>query len=71
MTELLILATPCGRMIEEAFRRGDTINVVPFGFADSIEVDETHILSADKYNLYYFEIVVIPYEHSLSKNHKP
>jgi hypothetical protein len=60
MTELLILDTPCGRMIEEAFRRGDTINVVPFGMADSIEVDGIHILSADKYDLYYFEIVVVP-----------
>ena len=58
MTELLILDTPCGRIIEEAFRRGDTINVVPFGMADSIEVDGINILSADKYDLYYFEIVV-------------
>lgn len=58
MTELLILDTPYGRIIEEAFRRGDTISVVPFGIADSIEVDGIHILSADKYDLYYFEIVV-------------
>lgn len=58
MTELLILDTPCGRIIEEAFRIGDTINVVPFGKADSIEVDGINILSTDKYDLYYFEIVV-------------
>ena len=62
MAELLILDTPCGRLIEEAFRRGDTINVVPFGMADSIDVDGIHILSADKYDLWYFEIVVVPYE---------
>ena len=62
MAELLILDTPCGRLIEESFRKCDTINVVPFGMADSIDVDGIHILSADKYNLYYFEIVVVPYE---------
>lgn len=62
MAELLILDTPCGRMIEESFRKCDTINVVPFGIADSIEVDGIHILSADKYDLCYFEIVVVPYE---------
>ena len=37
MAELLILDTPCGRMVEESFRKGDTIQVVPFGMADSIE----------------------------------
>lgn len=62
MAELLILDTPCGRLIEEAFLRCDTIRVVPFGMADSIDVDGIHILSADKYDLYYFEIVVVPYE---------
>lgn len=62
MAELLILDTPCGRLIEEAFRKCDTINVVPFGMADSIDVDGIHILSADKYDLWYFEIVVVPYE---------
>lgn len=62
MAELLILDTPCGRLIEEAFRRCDTINIVPFGRADSIDVDGIHILSADKYDLYYFEIVVVHYE---------
>ena len=62
MAELLILDTPCGRLIEEAFRRCDTISVVPFGMADSIDVDGIHILSADKYDLWYFEIVVVPYE---------
>lgn len=60
MAELLILDTPCGRLIEEAFRKSETINVVPFGMADSIDVDGIHILSADKYDLYYFEIVVVP-----------
>ena len=47
-----------------AFRRlvVHTINVVPFGMADSIDVDGIHILSADKYDLWYFEIVVVPYE---------
>lgn len=60
MAELLILDTPFGRLIEEAFRRCDTINVVPFGLAESIEVDGIHILSADKYELCYFEIVVVP-----------
>lgn len=60
MTELLILDTPCGRILEDSFREGCTINVVPFGMADSIEVDGIHILSADKYELYYFEIVVVP-----------
>ena len=62
MAELLILDTPCGRLIEESFRKCNTINVVPFGMADSIDVDGIHILSADKYELWYFEIVVIPYE---------
>lgn len=62
MAELLILDTPCGRLIEEAFRRCDTIRVVPFGMADSIDVDGIHILSSDKYDLWYFEIVVVPYE---------
>ena len=51
---------PCGRMVEESFRKCDTIRVVPFGIADSIEVDGIHILSADKYELCYFEIVVVP-----------
>lgn len=58
MAELLILDTPCGRLIEEAFRRCDTINVVPSGIADCIEVDGIHILSADKYELCHFEIIV-------------
>lgn len=62
MAELLILDTPCGRLIEESFRRCDTVHVVPFGMADSIDVDGIHILSADKYELWYFEIVVVPYE---------
>lgn len=37
------------------------INVVPFGMADSIDVDDIHILSSDKYDLRHFEIVVVPY----------
>lgn len=57
MAELLILDTPCGRLIEEAFRRCDTINVVPFGMADSIDVDGIHILSADKYDLWYWQLL--------------
>ena len=61
MAELLILDTPCGMLIEESFRRCDTINVVPFGVADSIDVDGIHILSSDKYDLRHFEIVVVPY----------
>ena len=69
MAELLILDTPCGRLIEEAFRKCDTINVVPFGMADSIDVDGIHILSADKYDLWYFEIVVVPYEPKQSTTH--
>jgi len=60
MAELLILDTPCGRIVEESFRECCTIIVVPFGIADSIEVDGIHILSADKYELCYFEIVVVP-----------
>ena len=59
MAELLILDTPCGRLIEEAFRRGYTINVVPFGMADSIAVDGIHILSADKYDLWYCQLPTI------------
>lgn len=33
-----------------------------FGMADSIDVDGIHIMSSDKYDLWYFEIVVVPYE---------
>lgn len=33
-----------------------------FGMTDSIDVDGIHIMSSDKYDLWYFEIVVVPYE---------
>lgn len=59
MAELLILDTPCGRIVEDSFRKDDTINVVPVGIADCIEVNGIHILSADKYELCHFEIVVV------------
>lgn len=59
MAELLILDTPCGRIVEYSFRKGLTIRVVPFGMADNIEVDGINILSADKYELWYFKIIVV------------
>ena len=59
-----VLVEMCLHLKPTAFRRlvVHTINVVPFGMADSIDVDGIHILSADKYDLWYFEIVVVPYE---------
>lgn len=33
-----------------------------FGMTDSIDVDGIHIMSSDKYDLWYFEIVVVTYE---------
>lgn len=62
-TNVLILDTPKGRLLEQELDEGSTLQVLPKSLSEPVKVDGIDIITKEA-ELYFFEYKTIPYAYS-------
>jgi hypothetical protein len=62
-TNVLLLDTPAGRLLEQELNEGRTLQVLPKSLSEPVKVDGIDIITKEA-ELYFFEYKTIPYAYS-------